>query len=85
MRNAQFAADRSSRNVGIAVAGALIGAAVLFSLPAAMGAARRWRTRRNVRHPHAEDEPAIDESLDDTYPASDPPSQRYVDIPVNRR
>jgi hypothetical protein len=45
------------------------------------GIARRWR----IRHPKAEGEPAIDKSLQDTYPASDPPAARYVDIPINRR
>ncbi|HLS81391.1 MAG TPA: hypothetical protein VK025_08310 [Steroidobacter sp.] len=59
----------------------LLGAAALIAYPAVKNIARRWRTR----HPYAETESAIDKSLDDTYPASDPPASRYVDIPVNRR
>jgi hypothetical protein len=59
----------------------LVGAAALLAAPAARGIYRRWR----VRHPHAKKENAIDDQLMDTFPASDPPSQRYVDIPVNRR
>jgi hypothetical protein len=60
---------------------ALLGAAALITMPACKGIARRWR----VRNPVAKGEPAIDKSLKDTYPASDPPASRYVDIPVNRR
>lgn len=60
---------------------ALLGAAVLIAWPAAKSIAQRWR----VRHPKATCEPAIDKALKDTYPASDPPAQRYVDIPINRR
>jgi hypothetical protein len=59
----------------------LVGAAALLAAPAARGIYRRWR----VRHPHAKKENAIDDQLMDTFPASDPPAQRYVDIPVNRR
>lgn len=60
---------------------ALLGAALLIAWPACKGIARRWR----VRHPVAGGEPMIDESLKDTFPASDPPAGRFVDIPVNRR
>ena len=59
----------------------LVGAAALLAAPAARGIYRRWR----VRHPQAKKENAIDDQLMDTFPASDPPAQRYVDIPVNRR
>ena len=59
----------------------LVGAAALLAAPAARGIYRRWR----VRHPQAKKETAIDDQLMDTFPASDPPSQRYVDSPVNRR
>ena len=31
------------------------------------------------------DEASVDESLKDTFPASDAPAGRYVDIPSNRR
>ena len=59
----------------------LLGALALIATPAIKGIARRYR----VRHPVAAGEPQVDKSLKDTYPASDPPAQRYVDIPVNRR
>jgi hypothetical protein len=78
MLNTQSGGLRARRALETA---ALLGAAVLVAWPAAKGIARRWR----VRHPKAECEPAIDKSLKDTYPASDPPAQRYVDIPINRR
>lgn len=60
---------------------ALLGAAALITMPAWKGIARRWRTR----HPQATREPAIDNALKGTFPASDPPASRYFDIPVNRR
>lgn len=59
----------------------LLGALALIASPAIKGIARRYR----VHHPHAACENEVDKSLKDTYPASDPPAQRYVDIPVNRR
>jgi hypothetical protein len=59
----------------------LLGAAALIATPAVQGIARRWR----IRHPRAASERMIDESLKDTYPASDPPATRYIDIPANRR
>jgi len=59
----------------------LLGAVALLAAPAARGIFRRWR----VRHPVAKKEDAIDDQLMDTFPASDPPAPRYVDIPVNRR
>jgi hypothetical protein len=60
---------------------ALIGAIALIAWPALQKISAKWR----VRHPQASSEPAIDKSLRDTYPASDPPASRYFDIPVNRR
>lgn len=65
------------------VLGALVvtGAAALIATPMIRKLKRRWA----VTHPRARTEPAIDESLQDTYPASDPPASRYFDIPVNRR
>ncbi|HWK75222.1 MAG TPA: hypothetical protein VNQ81_13180 [Povalibacter sp.] len=60
---------------------AMIGALGLIAMPAIKGIARRWR----ILYPRAASEQAIDESLDKTYPASDPPASRYVDIPGNRR
>ena len=59
----------------------LLGALTLIAMPAIKGIARRW----HVRNPAAAGEDKIDDSLNDTYPASDPPAARYVDIPVNRR
>jgi hypothetical protein len=59
----------------------LLGALALIAMPAIKGIARRWR----VHHPVAANEAGIDESLKGTYPASDPPAMRYVDIPSNRR
>jgi hypothetical protein len=59
----------------------LLGALALIAAPAVKSIARRYRLRR----PDAACEPQVDKSLKDTYPASDPPAQRYVDIPINRR
>ena len=60
---------------------AVVGAVALVALPAIRKMSRRW----TITHPQAQKEPAIDKSLKDTYPASDPPASRYFDIPVNRR
>jgi hypothetical protein len=60
---------------------ALLGAIALIAAPALKSVSRRWRQR----HPQAVTEPAIDKSLKDTYPASDPPASRYFDIPENRK
>lgn len=60
---------------------ALAGAVALIAVPAIKRLSRRW----TITHPQAQKEPAIDKSLQDTYPASDPPASRYFDIPVNRR
>jgi hypothetical protein len=59
----------------------LLGALALIATPAIKGIARRYR----VRNPAAAFENEVDKSLKDTYPASDPPAHRYVDIPINRR
>ncbi|WP_129775800.1 hypothetical protein [Peristeroidobacter soli] len=59
----------------------LLGALALIAMPAIKGIARRYR----VRNPIAADEAMVDESLKETFPASDAPASRYVDIPVNRR
>ena len=59
----------------------LLGALALIAMPAIKGIARRYR----VRNPVAAAEDSIDESLKETFPASDAPAHRYVDIPVNRR
>lgn len=60
---------------------ALAGAVALIAVPAIKRLGRRW----TITHPQAQKEPSIDESLRETYPASDPPASRYFDIPVNRR
>ena len=60
---------------------ALLSAVVLIATPAYRGIARRWR----LKHPRAMSEAAIDEQLEETFPASDAPSPRYFDTPVNRR
>jgi hypothetical protein len=60
---------------------AIVGVTALIAWPAIKGIARQWR----IRHPLASRDSAIDESLKDTFPASDPPASRYVDIPGNRR
>lgn len=59
----------------------LIGALALIAMPAIKGIARRYR----VRNPIAAHEESVDESLKETFPASDAPASRYVDIPSNRR
>jgi hypothetical protein len=59
----------------------LVGALGLIVTPAIKGIARRWR----VRHPAASSEAAIDESLEETFPASDPPASRFFDVPENNR
>ena len=76
--------DRGSRGRGAAGAAEtvlLLGALALIAMPAINSIARRWR----VKHPLAHAEKAIDKSLKDSFPASDPPGSRYFDIPVNRR
>jgi hypothetical protein len=60
---------------------ALIGAFALLAAPAWCAIARR----RRVKYPKAMRERAVDEALKGTFPASDPPASRYVDIPSNRR
>ena len=59
----------------------LVSAIGALAYPAAKEIYRRWR----VKHPVATAEPQIDTALQHTYPASDPPASRYVDIPENRR
>lgn len=81
-----FDDDYQPRRRGRSVFGALesillLGAMALIATPAIRGIARRYR----IRNPVAANEAHVDESLKDTFPASDPPASRYVDIPSNRR
>jgi len=73
--------EPSSRGFDFLETIAVFGAIALIATPAVKGVLRRWR----VKHPMAHGEPAIDRSLKDTFPASDPPASRYFDIPENRR
>lgn len=75
------AASQGRGLAGAAETVLLLGALALIALPAINSIARRWR----VKHPLARAEKAIDKSLKDSFPASDPPGSRYFDIPVNRR
>lgn len=59
---------------------AILGAVALIATPVIAMCARNWRARQN----QAKTEPAIDKTLQDTFPASDPPASRYFDIPENR-
>jgi hypothetical protein len=75
----EFAATRSG--TGAFTKLLLVSAIGALAYPAAKEIYRRWR----VKHPTATNEPEIDTALQQTYPASDPPASRYVDIPENRR
>jgi hypothetical protein len=75
------AASRGRGSVDALRTLAFLGAVALIAAPALKSMSRRWRTA----HPVARTEPAIDKSLKDTYPASDPPASRYFDIPENRQ
>lgn len=72
---------RNEGGRGFAQTIVLLGALGLIALPACRNILRRWR----LKHPHAADEPSVDESLQETFPASDPPASRYFDIPENRK
>jgi hypothetical protein len=76
-----YAQPRARRGFDGVQALALLGALALIAAPALKSLSRRWR----VRHPVALSEPAIDKTLKDSYPASDPPASRYFDIPENRK
>ena len=78
MHTSQFLNRSNGRMLGTLL---FAGAVALIAVPAIKRLSRQW----NTAHPRAKKEPAIDKSLQDTYPASDPPASRYFDIPVNRR
>ena len=77
------APDESKSRNGSSLVGTLllIGALGMIVAPAIKGISRRWR----IRHPVASRESSIDESLDETFPASDPPASRFFDIPDNNK
>ena len=78
MHTSQILNRSNSRMLGTLL---FAGAVALIAVPVLKRLSRQW----NLAHPQAGKEPAIDKSLKDTYPASDPPASRYFDIPVNRR
>jgi hypothetical protein len=73
-------AETSGRSFDAARTVAMVGAIALIAAPAITTFVRRWRTKQET----ARTEPAIDKTLKDTFPASDPPASRYFDIPENR-
>lgn len=64
---------------------ALGGAIALLAAPAIKIVATNLRRRLAERPAQAKDEAALDKTLKDTYPASDPPASHYFDIPANRQ
>ena len=60
---------------------ALVGAIALIATPVIRSLLERRRSSQFA----AIEEPAVDKTLKDTFPASDPPASRYFDIPENRR
>jgi hypothetical protein len=68
-----------------------LGIALLLSIGALAGAAATyWVSRRERPMPKANGsdsahERRLDDALNGTYPASDPPASHYTDIPANRR
>lgn len=74
-------ARRSRSVLGTLESVLLVGALALIVTPAIKGIAWRYR----LRNPAAADNPQIDEALKGTFPASDPPASRFVDIPSNRK
>lgn len=59
----------------------LLGAVGLIAAPFV----RNLRSRWNVQKESARTEAAVDKTLKDTFPASDPPASQYFDIPSNRQ
>jgi hypothetical protein len=73
--------SRTSSNWNSLQTIALVGAVALIATPLIRSLLERRRSDQFA----AIEEPAIDKTLKDTYPASDPPASRYFDIPENRR
>ena len=73
-------AETEERSFGGLRTIAVVGAIALIAAPAIMSFARRWREKQSS----AKTEPAIDKTLKDSFPASDPPASRYFEIPENR-
>jgi len=73
--------DQARSGSGLAQKMLLLSAIGFLAYPAVKGIYHRWR----VKNPFATSEPEIDTALQQTFPASDPPASRYVDIPENRR
>lgn len=80
MRNRLYT-KTSGRDHGSLRSIVLAGAITLLAAPAVTTLLRRWRTRQEA----ARTEPAVDKTLKDSFPASDPPASRYFDIPENRQ
>jgi hypothetical protein len=65
---------------------ALLGGAIaLVAAPAIRLLATNLRRRFLEQPGKAQSEAAIDKTLKDTFPASDPPASRFFDIPSNRQ
>jgi hypothetical protein len=78
---------RSRRGLSRAQKVALGSAIALVAGPAVRMIASNLRSRFVAweRPAKVKSEAAIDKTLKDTYPASDPPASRYFDIPTNRQ
>lgn len=75
-------ASGSSRAFGISTRSLLlVGAAVA----AGFGFSKLLRRAKITAGPGLVEEKKHDKVLKDTFPASDPPSSQYFDIPVNRQ
>lgn len=64
---------------------ALSGAIALVAAPAIRLVAASLRRRLVDQPAKVKSEAAIDKTIKDSYPASDPPASRYFDIPANRQ
>lgn len=76
---------RSRKGMSTAQRAVLGGALALVAAPAIRVIASALRSRLVNRSEAQRHDAAIDKTLKDTFPASDPPSSNYFDIPVNRQ